>query len=127
MLISCPNCEAGYDVPDSVLAGDGRRLRCKACAEEWHACLPPAPQAEAPEPAIEPAIPAEATLPPEPQIIALPSRRARLPWLAPTAAWAASLVILLSGGAATFHWRADITAAWPPGERVFHLTPTHTP
>lgn len=123
MLISCPNCEAGYDVPDSILAGDGRRLKCKACAEEWHACLPPEPQAEAPEPAAEQALPAEMAIPPEPPKMAVSSRRARLPWLAPAAAWAASLVILLSGGAATFHWRENISAAWPPSERVLHLTP----
>ncbi len=37
MLITCPNCAAGYDVPDHLLAGAVRRLRCARCAVEWDA------------------------------------------------------------------------------------------
>lgn len=131
MLITCPNCEAGYNVPDHLLAGEGRRLRCKSCTEEWHVVLPPE---QAPE--IEESTTAEAKLASgqalseieitAPPAIAGPSRRPRLPWLAPAAAWAASLVILVSAGAATFHWRADINAAWPASERVFHSHPRPT-
>jgi predicted Zn finger-like uncharacterized protein len=37
MLITCPNCAAGYDVPEHLLAGEVRRLRCARCAVEWDA------------------------------------------------------------------------------------------
>lgn len=37
MLITCPNCAAGYDVPEHLLAGAVRRLRCARCSVEWDA------------------------------------------------------------------------------------------
>jgi predicted Zn finger-like uncharacterized protein len=37
MLITCPNCAASYDVPDHLLAGAVRLLRCARCAVEWDA------------------------------------------------------------------------------------------
>ena len=128
MLITCPNCEAGYEVPDHLLAGEGRRLRCKSCMEEWRAVLLSEPEPDSPEPNVTAAEPTVTPEPPEPNAAPPvadggPARRHRLPWLAPAAAWAASLVILVSGGAATFHWRADITAAWPASERVLGRLP----
>lgn len=115
MLITCPSCDSGYEVPDHLLAGEGRRLRCKLCAEEWHAMLPVPQEPEpalAPEPPSRPPLVAQA--PPT-----LPQRR-RLPWLAATSAWAASLILIASAGAATLHWRDTITTAWPPAQRLFH-------
>jgi predicted Zn finger-like uncharacterized protein len=118
MLITCPNCEAGYDVPDHLLAGAGRKLRCAGCAQEWRATLPE-PEAPTPAPTVEQP---EAVAPPEPTpptIAPLAKRRNRLPWIAASGAWAASLAILALMGWSAIHFRGDIVAAWPPSERVF--------
>ncbi len=49
MRITCPACNASYDVPDAML-GAGRSVRCVRCLREWqpqpatpaHAATPPA-------------------------------------------------------------------------------------
>ncbi len=59
MRISCPNCQVLYDVPDTLLGGGGRRLRCGQCGHGWHfmpegavpaAATPEQPPAEQQEP-----------------------------------------------------------------------------
>lgn len=88
MRIACPNCQATYEVPDSMLARGPARVRCARCATEWApeaAAAPqdparptpfsdalvqtmasqPAPEPDPPPPAAEPA-PAEPAPPPEP-------------------------------------------------------------
>ena len=35
MLIRCPTCCRGYDLPPEVLGGPGRVLRCAECRESW--------------------------------------------------------------------------------------------
>lgn len=37
MRVSCPACDAAYEIPDDVLTVGGRRLRCARCAHEWTA------------------------------------------------------------------------------------------
>jgi predicted Zn finger-like uncharacterized protein len=125
MIIACPNCEAEYDVPDHVLEGAGRTLRCKSCTEEWRATLPIA-ELDAALPTASEANPEPE--PPEPQPVtdihkAMPPKRRRLPWMAPAASWAASLLLLLSAGAASVRWHTAIAAAWPPSERLFRTLP----
>lgn len=39
MIVSCPNCDARYKLPDAVLARGGR-LKCAACAHRWVPVLP---------------------------------------------------------------------------------------
>ena len=34
MLIACPDCNAGYDVPDGLLV-NARMMRCAACGHDW--------------------------------------------------------------------------------------------
>jgi predicted Zn finger-like uncharacterized protein len=46
MRIVCPACDATYDVPDAMLAGGLRLVRCAKCGNEW----PPTPVSEAPLP-----------------------------------------------------------------------------
>ncbi|MGE4481002.1 zinc-ribbon domain-containing protein [Acidocella sp.] len=35
MRIACPNCHALYDVPDDLIGGRPRRLRCEQCGHGW--------------------------------------------------------------------------------------------
>jgi predicted Zn finger-like uncharacterized protein len=35
MLLSCPNCQTQYDVPDAALTGRSRTLRCDNCITQW--------------------------------------------------------------------------------------------
>lgn len=37
MRIDCPACAAVYDVPESLLRGRARTMRCAACAQTWTA------------------------------------------------------------------------------------------
>lgn len=122
MLITCPNCDAGYEVPDYLLAGEGRWLRCKLCLGEWQARPPVAQHGATPSATFEPA---NFEITPPLMTEAPPARqqRRRLPWIAATSAWAASLVLVVSAGTLTVHQRASISVAWPPSERLFHLLP----
>ncbi|MEM7506904.1 MAG: zinc-ribbon domain-containing protein [Pseudomonadota bacterium] len=40
--ISCPNCQAKYNVPDAALGTDGRLVSCANCGNDWHAMPPKA-------------------------------------------------------------------------------------
>jgi predicted Zn finger-like uncharacterized protein len=69
MRLICPNCDAQYDVADSVIPENGRDVQCSNCANTWFekpgeppvkkedtVVEPPAPQPQAtPEPVQEPA------------------------------------------------------------------------
>ncbi len=35
MLITCPSCAARYDVPDTLIAANGRHVQCTACHTRW--------------------------------------------------------------------------------------------
>lgn len=37
MIITCPSCATRYKVPEAALGAEGRVVRCKSCAHEWHA------------------------------------------------------------------------------------------
>ncbi|MCK8787163.1 zinc-ribbon domain-containing protein [Roseomonas sp. NAR14] len=41
MRITCPGCDAVYDVPEA-LAGSGRKLRCARCGRSWSPAAAPA-------------------------------------------------------------------------------------
>lgn len=51
MRIVCPNCDAAYEVPQTMLAPD-RPVRCARCGQDWapEAAPPEAPSALAPPP-----------------------------------------------------------------------------
>jgi predicted Zn finger-like uncharacterized protein len=59
MRIVCPFCEATYEVPKSLLRGDGQVVRCARCEREW-VPEPAQPAAvrrlSAPAPALPPAL-----------------------------------------------------------------------
>jgi predicted Zn finger-like uncharacterized protein len=37
MRLTCPACDATYDVPDRLIGPDGRKLRCAKCGTQWTA------------------------------------------------------------------------------------------
>lgn len=91
MILTCPNCGARYKLRDDAIPAGGRTVRCKACANSWHAeppvwdlpeALPPGPVPEdAPA-----AAPPEAPTPPaaadqQPPAEEVPVRRRRWPLL----------------------------------------------
>ena len=145
MRIVCPSCQAAYEVPEKLLSGAPRKVRCARCGDAWvpeavvvavpavEEVLPPAPEPE-PEPEPVPEPPAHVAPPPAPPLAAVvplvadrlvrepdapPPRRGK-PVLA-AIAWAASLALLRGAGWAAVAWRAEIMAAWAPSQRLFTL------
>ena len=35
MLISCPKCNAVYQVPENQIPADGKKFKCAECGEIW--------------------------------------------------------------------------------------------
>ncbi|MEM9855677.1 MAG: zinc-ribbon domain-containing protein, partial [Pseudomonadota bacterium] len=35
MRLQCPNCDATYEVPDSVIPPEGRDVQCSNCGTAW--------------------------------------------------------------------------------------------
>lgn len=56
MIIACPACGTRYDIPDTAIGPQGRKLKCAACGHGWHA---DAASAVAAEPVDTPAPPPE--------------------------------------------------------------------
>ncbi|WP_323768649.1 zinc-ribbon domain-containing protein [Marinovum sp.] len=63
MRLTCPNCDAQYEVPDEVIPPEGRDVQCSACGKTWFqtAAAPPedadfdqARHSARPEPEAEP-------------------------------------------------------------------------
>src|SRR6056297_3233436 len=51
MRLTCPNCDAQYEVPDEVIPETGRDVQCSNCGDTWfqhHPDHPPTPQEESP-------------------------------------------------------------------------------
>jgi predicted Zn finger-like uncharacterized protein len=132
MRIACPSCGAEYDVPDRLLSGAARTLRCSRCATDFAlptlapvaqpAPPPPAPPEMVAAPAPEPSPPVAAPEPEAPHAPAVPERTpvARDPRdRALVGAWVASVLVVLGGVAAMLAFRAQLMAAWPPVTRFF--------
>lgn len=146
MRITCPTCDAAYDVPDARIAG-GRAVRCARCGSDWVPLADTAPPPQAltlPDavlpvgaalgqtvqaaPAATVAVPAATTLAfpaatmPPPIAPALPPSpapaRAR-PSPPILLAWTASFLLLGFLVWAGIAWRAGIMHAWPPSERLY--------
>ena len=66
MRLVCPNCDATYEVPDSVIPEDGRDVQCSNCGTSWFFDPNPAPEPEPdPEPQPEPEAAPETDFAPE--------------------------------------------------------------
>jgi predicted Zn finger-like uncharacterized protein len=137
MRIACPSCGAEYEVPDRLLAGGGRSLRCSRCGADFAlpgAAAPPAPP-PAPEPAPSPepvaapvAAPPQVAAAPRPDVV--PPTAPAVPPRAPVAAapaedaalrraWAASVALVLGAVVALLALRGPVMEAWPPARRLF--------
>ena len=49
MRLTCPNCDAQYEVPDEVIPSDGRDVQCSNCGDTWYQTGPnsaPAPTSD---------------------------------------------------------------------------------
>ena len=134
MKVECPSCAAAFDVPDWMLSGVGRPLKCGMCKTVFPSPVSAEP-AQAPPPIQPPEAPpaAEASSLPVPPISvgledrpnplvareqgedAVPAGAAR--FLKP--AWAASIAALVLGGALFFAKKAAIMEAWPLAARFF--------
>ncbi len=147
MRIVCPACQAAYEVPEKLLSGPPRKVRCARCGEAWtpepvrvaapealpvEDEPPPEPEPEqepVPEREPEPLVPEtpasiaavvpriEDRLVPEP---AEPSS-GRRPAIIAGSAWAASVAVLVGAGWACVAWRGEIMALWAPSRRLFAL------
>jgi predicted Zn finger-like uncharacterized protein len=121
MRIACPSCGAEYDVPDRLLAGPARTLRCSRCATDFalpQAAPVPVPVAEpprvpAPEPAAAPRVPAPPSRERAPVASAPPDQAALV------RTWVASLVVVIGGVLGLVVFRSEVMAAWPPATRMF--------
>ncbi len=132
MHISCPSCAAAYEVPDRLLAGPARMLRCSRCGADF-----PLPQAEAPVPEPPPVL--TTVPPPEPERAIEPPRAAAsapvVPRREPPAlpavvvpkasspalvgAWVASIALLGAAIASLLVFHVEVMAAWPASARLF--------
>lgn len=144
MRIACPACAAAYEVPDRLLAGAPRMLRCARCGASF--ALPrlespaPAPAEPPPEPEVAAAPPVESPPPavavtepdPPPEVpapdVAVPpehlapeplARRDEPPPRALVGAWAASIAAVVLGALSLLIFRATVMEAWPPSTRLF--------
>ena len=36
MILTCPNCETQFSVPDQAIGPSGRKVRCSKCTHVWH-------------------------------------------------------------------------------------------
>ncbi|PCI01364.1 MAG: hypothetical protein COB76_01515 [Alphaproteobacteria bacterium] len=36
MILTCPQCETKFSVPDNAITAEGRKVRCAKCKHEWH-------------------------------------------------------------------------------------------
>ncbi len=135
MRVSCPACDAAYEIPDDVMAA-GRRLRCARCANEWvpvaaedPADLAPPPPVVAAkvEPTTEDLEPAQPSARPPPPLVASPpliqdraepepeSRSAARV----LAAWTLSVAILVGIAVAAYVFRETVQSAWPPSQLLY--------
>jgi len=136
--ITCPSCDATYEVPGPLAAG--RIVQCARCSTRWTpvpaavAPLPAPPPVVAPvaAPVIKPTLselpPIQprpgASLPREPPPVFRPASRAPA-FRAPASrarvavtAWVLSLA-LLGAAAAAVVYREPIMQAWPPSQRAY--------
>jgi predicted Zn finger-like uncharacterized protein len=147
MRVICPACEATYDVPDTLLGGEKRRVRCTRCEYEWEFDAPP-PEETGPEtdevPTEIPDEPPEETgaetgeeAPSPPPLVGEKRPHARSaaeptrPGRGPLLGWILSVLIILCAAGAAVHFRAGIIHAWPPSERAYSWfglasAPSHT-
>ncbi len=131
MRITCPSCDATYDIPGPIAAG--RVVQCARCSTRWTpvpaavvsppAVPPPAVPPPVAVPVIKPfssELPAlqprtGASLAREPPPAFRPASHARVAVMA----WMLSLALLGAAAVATVVYREPIMQAWPPSQRAY--------
>lgn len=54
MILTCPNCQARFNIPDQALGTAGRKVRCSSCRHSWHALPESVPVADPAGSGLEP-------------------------------------------------------------------------
>ncbi|HEY4172819.1 MAG TPA: zinc-ribbon domain-containing protein [Rhodopila sp.] len=112
MRITCPNCNADYEVPASRLT-PRKMVRCVRCQGEW---VPPHVDEDA-GPVASESVSFENKIESLPPVTAMdrlsasPSIPAAPPNLLP--AWVLTVLVLVGAAAATVIWRDAVIQAWP--------------
>lgn len=132
MILTCTSCDTRYAVDGSKFPAAGRTVRCAKCGNSWHQ------PGEAPEPAIEPPVPAAEIAPQEPvsepaaggispiRDFAPPSsataepRAPLAPRLAIVAGWVGLFAVLLLIAFAAVTYRQHIASIWPQSAGVYN-------
>lgn len=132
MILTCTSCDTRYAVDGSKFPAAGRTVRCAKCGNSWHQ------PGEAPEPAIEPPVPAAEIAPQEPvsepaaggispiRDFAPPSsataepRAPLAPRLAIVAGWVGLFAVLLLIAFAAITYRQHIASIWPQSTGVYN-------
>lgn len=129
MRIVCPSCEAEYDVPDTMLAGGARKVRCARCAREWVPFAPPPPPPAEPDPLVEIQAPRPAPAvkladhappidPPARPVMKVPGGP---PGMALVIAWLFTAAAIVAGIFTLWLKRPEIIHLWPPAARLYRL------
>lgn len=136
MILTCPACATSYFVSDAAIGPSGRRVRCKACGNDWRAMPDDAPlildegvaQSSVPSPS-KPAAAFEETT--DDDITTAPltqAFRARAEQKRRTRqavrqglAWGLMIVLMLLGFLAAFVWRDAIVARVPKLASAYQL------
>ncbi len=111
MIVSCPACEARFEVDKELLGYDGRIVRCGKCGNCWHQM----PEEEPPV-----AVDAEPPPPAAPKPPRRPPAQAKKGGKSGVAlGWVALLVVLLGAVAGAWFGRNEIVAQFPQTETVY--------
>lgn len=126
MRIECPACAAAYEVPDRLLAGSARTLRCSRCGADFALPRSTAPEAvpepeplAAPAPEPPPVIMADPPAVPEPLASRALAPVPDVPSPALARAWVASIAVVAGAMVAFFYFQAEVMAVWPASTRLF--------
>jgi predicted Zn finger-like uncharacterized protein len=148
---ACPQCDAAYSVPDSMLIA-APKVRCVRCGHEWVLATgedtltvaprepdleedtPTAPhvpeadefQRDAAQPAVRDEAPNGPDASPTPPIAEPGAATAVFQQRRLAAAWVASVAALILALGAGAIWREQVMEVWPPSGRLFgwlHLPP----
>lgn len=68
MILTCPACNAQFNVPDGAIPPAGRSVRCSSCKNEWHAMAPAAAPKPQPKPVPVPQPEPVSVVQPEPDM-----------------------------------------------------------
>ncbi len=119
MILSCPSCNAQYDLPDDAVGPKGRRVKCTSCAYTWHQAPAGQDNIEFIQEQISENFTPETT--PQPQPAERPVKSEAVPVVKQAGggtvmivAVIIALVLLLASLGFLVATRKNITAGWPP-------------